>query len=416
MPGVLQKCRAMNEDHKPTTALVAQHNALINARFSFVPLQMRLFLALLSRIDFDDTDFQEHFVPLAELVTKRDGGSAYEQVDEMCKKLTQFTLYIEKLEEGTRRRRKRPNFEYIPLMAKAEYRGDLGGVVAIFNPLIMPYLLQLRQSGNFTMAALDELRKLRSPYSLRIYWLLKEYADFGKRTMSVDDLRFVLNIGEEEYPRFSNFKARVLDKAQSELASTDIPFTFELERENQVVQRIKFLLQLGSQAATKMPLPESGAAVTEWGTALAAVGVSRRSVEQIARQLEAGEYDLGYVDFVLARIQKQHELGKVKKPAGAIYKALVEKYLLGEYTEGQQSAQPSTSKITRPKKLPPAPGPEAEVAYRMSEVQEIYDNPGPFMKQRVRAASFEQHVRDIYLPDGFVVEHRAGEEWLVKRQ
>ncbi|HEX8329021.1 MAG TPA: replication initiation protein [Hymenobacter sp.] len=400
------------ENNKPA-ALVAQHNALINARFSFVPLQMRLFLSLLSRIDFDDTDFQEHFVPLSELVNKLDGGSAYEQVDEMCKKLTQFTLYIEKLEEGTRRRRKRPNFEYIPLMAKAEYRGDMGGVMAIFNPLIMPYLLQLRQSGNFTMAALDELRKLKSPYSLRIYWLLKEYADFGKRTMSVDDLRFVLNIGKEEYPRFSNFKARVLDKAQNELAGTDIPFTFELERENQVVQRIKFLLQLGTQGATKMPLPDGGATASEWGAALAAVGVSRRSVEQIARQLEAEEYDLGYVDFVLARILKQHELGKVKKPAGAIYKALVEKYLLGEYHESQQRTAPQKSPAPRVRIA--APVPDSEVAYRMSEVREIYDNPGPFMKQRARAATFEQHVQDIYLPDGFVVELRGGEEWLVKR-
>ena len=57
---------------------VAQHNALINARFSFVPLQMRLFLGLLSRISHDDTDFKEHFVPLNELVFDRRGGSAYE--------------------------------------------------------------------------------------------------------------------------------------------------------------------------------------------------------------------------------------------------------------------------------------------------------------------------------------------------
>ena len=60
-------------------------------------------------------------------------------------------------------------------MAKAGYDGDLGGIVATFNPLIMPYLLQLRESGNFTLADLDELCKLKSPSSGRIYWLLKEY-------------------------------------------------------------------------------------------------------------------------------------------------------------------------------------------------------------------------------------------------
>jgi plasmid replication initiation protein len=391
--------------------IVAQHNALINARFSFLPLQMRLFLALLARIEFEDADFKEHFVPVSELVFDRRGGSAYEQVDEMCEKLTQFTLYIEDLEEGTRRRRKKPNYQYLPLMSKAEYRGDLGGVLAIFNPLIMPYLLQLRQSGNFTTAALAQLRKLKSPYSLRIYWLLKEYADFGRRTMSVDQLRFVLNIAEHEYPRFSSLKARVLDKAQDELASTDLPFTFELERESQVVKRIKFLLHLTEGATKKTLATETTTASdnpSDWGTSLQQVGVSKRSITQIARQLETGEYDLGYVDFVLTRIQRQHNLGKVKKLAGAIYKALIEKYLLEEYLESQNKVEPK-------KKLLPAPVAEPEIAFSMSEVREIYDNPGPFLKSKRQGESFEQHVEQVYLADGFVIELRAGEEWLIKK-
>jgi hypothetical protein len=392
--------------------IVAQHNALINARFSFLPLQMRLFLSLLARIEFEDADFKEHFVPVSELVFDRRGGSAYEQVDEMCEKLTQFTLYIEDLEEGTRRRRKKPNYQYLPLMSKAEYRGDLGGVLAIFNPLIMPYLLQLRQSGNFTTAALAQLRKLKSPYSLRIYWLLKEYADFGRRTMSVDQLRFVLNIAEHEYPRFSSLKARVLDKAQDELAGTDLPFTFELERQSQVVKRIKFLLHL-NEGATKKTLvneaSEPAPSATDWGTALLGVGVSKRSIAQIARQLEAGEYDLGYVDFVLTRIQRQHSLGKVKKLAGAIYKALVEKYLLGEYMEGHHQVEPTA------KRLNVTPVVEPEIAFSMKEVREIYDNPGPFLKSKGQGQTFAQHVEQVYLSDGFTIEIRTGEEWLVKR-
>lgn len=391
--------------------IVAQHNALINARFSFLPLQMRLFLALLARIEFEDADFKEHFVPVSELVFDRRGGSAYEQVDEMCEKLTQFTLYIEDLEEGTRRRRKKPNYQYLPLMSKAEYRGDLGGVLAIFNPLIMPYLLQLRQSGNFTTAALAQLRKLKSPYSLRIYWLLKEYADFGRRTMSVDQLRFVLNIAEHEYPRFSSLKARVLDKAQDELAGTDLPFTFELERESQVVKRIKFLLHLTEGATKKTLVAEDAASsdkASDWGSSLQRVGVSKRSITQIARQLETGEYDLGYVDFVLTRIQRQHSLGKVKKLAGAIYKALIEKYLLEEYLESRKQAEPK-------KKLLPAPVAEPEIAFSMSAVREIYDNPGPFLKNRRQGETFAQHVEQVYLADGFFTELRAGEEWLVKK-
>lgn len=147
----------------------------------------------------------------------------------------------------------------------------------------------------------------------------------------------------------------------------------------------------------------------DWVAALQQVGVSKRSITQIARQLETGEYNLGYVDFVLTRIQRQHSLGKVKKLAGAIYKALIEKYLLEEYLESQKQVEP------KQKLLPVASVAEPEIAFSMSEVRDIYDNPGPFLKSRRQGETFAQHVEQVYLADGFIVELRAGEEWLVKK-
>ncbi|OUJ67759.1 replication initiation protein [Hymenobacter crusticola] len=400
--------------------IVTQHNALINARFSFVPLQMRLFLALLARIEFDDTSFREHFVPFSEIGFVDRGGSSYQLLEEVCEKLTSFTLYIEELEPGTRRRRKRPNYKFISLMDTVEYQGDKGGVLASFNPSIMPYLLQLRESGNFTTAALAELRKLKSPYALRIYWLLKEYADFGQRTLSLEQLRFMLDIAENEYPRFSNFKARVLDKAQSELAGTDMPFTFELERQNQIVQKIKFLIELSgkneeSESTEQTELTQytenvEQAEQTEipgWHQELLKAGVSKRSVQQISKQLAAGEYPLGYVDFVLARITKQLRLGKVKKPAGAIYKALVDKYLLAEYLEAQSKPVARSA--------PEKPVVPTEVAMPLTEVEQMYLNPGPFLKKMIGKETFDEHLQRLYLSEGFVIEQRAGVDWLVKR-
>jgi len=414
--------------------IVAQHNALVNARFSFVPLQMRLFLALLARISLDDTEFKEHVIPVSELLFERHGGSAYQQLDEMCDDITSFKLYIEILEDGTRKRRRRPKYDYIPLMAKAGYDGDMGGIVAAFNPLIMPYLLQLRECGNFTLADLDELRKLKSPSSVRIYWLLKEYSDFGQRTVTPEQLRFMLNIAENEYPRFSNFKARVLDRAQLELARTDMPFTYELERQNQLVQRIKFLFgydtaNTGSddltetqndQNAEKLKLSQHSVnvekATTEepaWVQALRLIGVSLRSIKQITKQLEAKEYPLEYVDFVLSRIGKQHQLGKVKKPAGAVYKALVEKYLLEEYLAEQQASKMIPVKKTGVATKTKIPLLE-EVAFPLREVRDMYENPGPFLKRQLQEPTFERHLEAVYLSQGFALVKRNGEDWLIK--
>ncbi|OGX81552.1 replication initiation protein [Hymenobacter coccineus] len=413
--------------------IVAQHNALVNARFSFVPLQMRLFLALLSRISLDDTEFKEHVIPVSELLFERHGGSAYQQLDEMCDDITSFKLYIEILEDGTRKRRRRPKYDYIPLMAKAGYDSDMGGIVAAFNPLIMPYLLQLRESGNFTLADLDELRKLKSPSSVRIYWLLKEYSDFGQRTVTPEQLRFMLNIAENEYPRFSNFKARVLDRAQLELARTDMPFTYELERQNQLVQRIKFLFGYDTVVASSDEVEEQNTQLVKntkhlqnaenanqptagepaWVQALRLIGVSLRSIKQIIKQLEDKEYPLEYVDFVLSRIGKQHQLGKVKKPAGAVYKALVEKYLLEEYLAGQKAAKAIPVKKASAAIKAKLPLLE-EVAFPLREVRDMYENPGPFLKRQLKEPTFELHLEAIYLSQGFALVKRDGDDWLIK--
>jgi hypothetical protein len=109
-----------------------------------------------------------------------------------------------------------------------------------------------------------------------------------------------------------------------------------LERQNQLVQRIKFLFGYDTantginetEEKEKVKIIENTlisqhsentqqATIDEpaWVQALRLIGVSLRSIKQITKQLQEKEYPLEYVDFVLSRIGKQHQLGKVKKPA-----------------------------------------------------------------------------------------------------
>ena len=106
-------------------------------------------------------------------------------------------------------------------MAYAKYRGEEGALRVRFNDEVMPYLLQLHQ--NFTKAQVVQLLKLKSPHSYRIYWLLKEYAAFGSRTLGVDELKSILSL-EGQYKQFPLFRLRVLERAREELAQTDLPF------------------------------------------------------------------------------------------------------------------------------------------------------------------------------------------------
>ena len=59
----------MQPEDNPNQQL-AQHNALINARFSMIPLQMRLFVSMLARQDFGQTEFRSHLIPIKELIER----------------------------------------------------------------------------------------------------------------------------------------------------------------------------------------------------------------------------------------------------------------------------------------------------------------------------------------------------------
>ena len=195
----------------------------------------------------------------------------------------------------------------------------------------------------------------------------------------------------------------MLEVAREQLSVTDVPFTYEVERQGKIAQRVTFMFEAASTKKAD-PLP-----VDEWATTLRNLGVAPRSLATIQQQLEAGDYTVDYIRFVVQRVKSQVALKKIIKPAGAIYKALVEKYLLADYLESL-SKPPAAKKGLGTKKSAPA-----EVAYPVAEVQSMYDNPGPYAKQD-RLPTFEAHLQAIYLSQGFTLVERAGQQWLVKKE
>ena len=73
--------------------------------------------------------------------------------------------------------------------------------------------------------------RLKSSNQIRMYEILKQYETPGKREIPVADLREMLGIAPDEYPRWDRFKDRILDSCQQALAeNTDITFTYEKGR------------------------------------------------------------------------------------------------------------------------------------------------------------------------------------------
>ena len=94
------------------------------------------------------------------------------------------------------------------------------------NDDALPLMFDFK-SHYFTYQLWNALQ-LKSATQIRIYELLKQYEYIGKREIEVSELRELLGIAPNEYPRFSNFKIRILDSCQKALAeNTDICFTYE---------------------------------------------------------------------------------------------------------------------------------------------------------------------------------------------
>lgn len=69
---------------------------------------------------------------------------------------------------------------------------------------------------------------LKSSNQLRMYELLKQYENLGERTFRLNDLKELLGLNKSNYPRYNNFKSKVLDACQAALEKyTDIKFTCE---------------------------------------------------------------------------------------------------------------------------------------------------------------------------------------------
>lgn len=312
-----------------THPLVVQHNAMVNAQFNLTTTESRLFLAMLARISPQDTEFAKCQVDIGDIMEPTSNN--YAHVRKMLDSFGGRKLRIEKLSPEGRRRQKR-TFTVIPLVEYAEYREGEGLVEAQFNKRLLPYLLELRD--NFTKAQLVELLKLKSSSSFRIYWLLREYANFGKRTVPLDELKTILGL-EQEYDRFNNFRIRVLDRAQVELADTDTPFTYKTVKSGREVVAIDFCLQaLPASEAKEVAEP-----LADWEQAVLATGVALNSLPQIKSRLAAGDYDLSYVRYVLDTVKGQVQAGKIKREGGAVFKALVEGYLLPAHRKAQLRAE-----------------------------------------------------------------------------
>jgi len=211
--------------------IVTQANELVESRYNLTLGEQRLIFTMISRIQPQDEDFKPYHISLHELADFLGINKNHIYAD--CKKITKKLLekVVEIQEPG--------RLLQTHWVSSADYVDGTGTVNLSFDPLLKPYLLQLK--GNFTCSKLEMLLSFKSQYTMRVYTLLKQYERLKEREIELQKLRDILGIRKDQYVLYSNFKKDVLESTQKELAEkADLYFEFDEIKYSRRVGAIRF--------------------------------------------------------------------------------------------------------------------------------------------------------------------------------
>jgi len=211
---------------------VVQSNKLIEAKFNMTTNEHKLIRLLASLVIKGDNSFHEYQFKIKELAKLFgcNNKSAYRQFDKITDLL--MSRYV-KVREN--------NDTWIKYHVISSCKCANGILTIKIDNEMIDFFIELNR---YTKYKLKNILEFKGKYSFRLYELLKQYEKLKMRCMSIDDLRNILDIPEEEYKIYHQLKQRVIQSAQKEINSkTDISFVFEEIKNGRKVVDIKFLIE-----------------------------------------------------------------------------------------------------------------------------------------------------------------------------
>ena len=219
---------------------IVKSNKLIEARMKFSGNEYKLITYLLGKIKKNDREFRTFNISIQELNKYCFGGisgtKTYNYIKhEYSKKLSKKDIEI-KGKNGIK------IYNWFTIIDT-----DKKGIFSVcFSPELKDFLLENEadyENGGYTKYKFSNIMNFINFYSLRIYEIVKQYEKLGKRTISVEDLRYMLGLSEKQYKRYHNFKLRILSPAIEAInRETDIKITFREEKEGAKINNIVFYI------------------------------------------------------------------------------------------------------------------------------------------------------------------------------
>lgn len=262
---------------------VVKSNALVEASYRLTLREQRIILGCIAQVDRSQPITDEvQYVISADLFSKLANcniNGAYKEL-----KLAADTLFERRLTLFEHPNTGKPRKITMRWVQSVEYLDGAGSVALRFSKDILPYLTEL--SRQFTRYALSDVAKVNSPHAVRLYELLMQWRETGKRQVSLDWMRERLGL-EGKYPVFKDFRRYVVEHAVQQINEhTPITVSWSPHKTGRKVTHLIFSFVFDKPAARLESAPLVSASLKREEMIK---GIARSLIEQRAHPGETYE-------------------------------------------------------------------------------------------------------------------------------
>ena len=218
--------------------LVVKHNKLIEFKGRMTTNELKLFSLIIADIREEQEGTLEGYkIDISVLRKTTEHKDFYNYLKEVAFKLEEKSIEVENINEKGKKESFKMRLIYRPFIVE-----DSDILEVLIDKELIPYVIDLKKE--FTRYQIENILKLKSNYSIRIYELLKQYEKIGRREISIKDLRKYLGILDNEYSRFYDFEKRILIQSKEEINRvTDILIDYEKMKTKRRITSILFKIE-----------------------------------------------------------------------------------------------------------------------------------------------------------------------------
>jgi len=314
MKKTIKKCIKKDDDFFETGEFIVKSNALVEARYRLSLQESQVVLWLLTQIRTEDEDFKIHKLKIADFA-KIVGVRVDGKYDEMQQITERLMKRIVKIYEPEKK-------EYLQVawLSSARYQTDKGYVLLEFSPQLKPYLLQLK--SHFTKIEITDTLKIKSVYAIRIFELLLQYFNIGKRTNSLEEMRGYLGIKDHEYKKYCDLKRKVIERAKTEInTKTNYDVNYDEIKTSRKVTAIEWEIKKKPKSSKLLSLEQEATRSQFLLESLLSYGFSNATAKRLI-----GNNEESVIKNAIKAVDLQVARGNVKNPKAMIQTAIKDQW------------------------------------------------------------------------------------------